>query len=284
MKVIGSFLGFLFCMPGITVALVPLSFHANAGSATTRIEPSSILLAGSTSSDDESSLLDRRKTIIGLLATGGGLLSSASNALAAEGDDESSFASIASRASKLSKELDKEASQAAISQRTTDKTVYDFELPVDGTLLPFSQVINQGTTPDGDVRVKAILVTNMKQDDPIARKTIPQLISLASKYGRGDSGLAVVSCPSDQGYYEPDTSKLIRLKLASEYGYGINPSTIVTDKVNLLGTGAHPFWRWLESNCRTPGEWIRVVRSYNVCALLVHICIRSANGKTPAFI
>lgn len=32
-----------------------------------------------------------------------------------------------------------------------------------------------------DAKVKAILVVNMKQDDPIARKNIPELISLASK-------------------------------------------------------------------------------------------------------
>lgn len=62
----------------------------------------------------------------------------------------------------------------------------------------------------------------------------------------------VILSPSDQGYYEPDTSQLIRLKLASEYGYGINPATVLTDKVNFLGTGAHPFWRWLQKNCRNP--------------------------------
>jgi len=49
-----------------------------------------------------------------------------------------------------------------------------------------------------------------------------------------------------------DTSALIRLKLASEYGYGTNPAAILTDKVNLLGSGALPFWRWLEGSCRTP--------------------------------
>ena len=42
---------------------------------------------------------------------------------------------------------------------------------------------------------------------------------------------AVICTPSDQGYYEPDTSELIRLKLASEYGYGLNPATFLTDKV-----------------------------------------------------
>ena len=69
---------------------------------------------------------------------------------------------------------------------------------------------------------------------------------------------AVICTPSDQGYYEPDTSELIRLKLASEYGYGLNPATLLTDKVNLLGSGAHPFWRWIEGTCRTPSGLGRV--------------------------
>jgi len=76
-------------------------------------------------------------------------------------------------------------------------------------------------------------------------------LSLNCRFGRNGE-FSVICCPTDQGYYEPDTSALIRLKLASEYGYGINPATILTDKVNLLGTGAHPFWRWLEGSCRTP--------------------------------
>lgn len=68
----------------------------------------------------------------------------------------------------------------------------------------------------------------------------------------GPSGFAVLCIPTDQGYYEPDTSTLIRLKLRAEYGYGINPATALTDKINLLGTGAHPFMRWIQNNCRTP--------------------------------
>lgn len=72
-----------------------------------------------------------------------------------------------------------------------------------------------------------------------------------SRYGRRGE-FVVVCSPTDQGYFEPDTSALIRLKLASEYGYGINTASVTTDKVNLLGSGAHPFWRWLEGTCRTP--------------------------------
>ena len=86
----------------------------------------------------------------------------------------------------------------------------------------------------------------------------------------GRNGEFVVVCsPTDQGYFEPDTSALLRLKLASEYGYGINPATVVTDKVNLLGTGAHPFWRYIEGACRAPSGLGRIQVSIQV-SIQVH--------------
>jgi glutathione peroxidase len=172
--------------------------------------------------------------------------------------DEESFAAISARANQISQDMSKETAQVAVTQRSNDKTAYDFFLPMEGKDTPFKDIVGQSITESGDARVKAILVVNLKQDDPIARKTIPELIALATKYGRDSGALRVIVSPSDQGYYEPDTSQLIRLKLASEYGYGINPSTIVTDKVNFLGTGAHPFWRWLQASCRTPAGLGRV--------------------------
>ena len=82
-------------------------------------------------------------------------------------------------------------------------------------------------------------------------------VTFVSRFGRSGD-FAVICSPTDQGYFEADTSTLIRLKLASEYGYGINPSTIVTDKVNILVTGAHPFWRWIEGSCRAPSGLGRI--------------------------
>lgn len=160
-------------------------------------------------------------------------------------DGEDDFTSIAARAAKISQAMESEQPQSQNTFKSTDtRTIYDFSLPIAG------EGANIGSLVQKDI-VKAILVVNIKQDDPIARKNIPELIALASKFGRNGE-FSVICCPTDQGYYEPDTSALIRLKLASEYGYGINPATILTDKVNLLGTGAHPFWRWLEGSCRTP--------------------------------
>lgn len=63
---------------------------------------------------------------------------------------------------------------------------------------------------------------------------------------------SVIISPTDQGYYEPDTSALLKLKMEQEYGFVSGKQIVLTDKVNLLGTGALPFWRWLEGSCRTP--------------------------------
>ena len=75
--------------------------------------------------------------------------------------------------------------------------------------------------------------------------------SLSYRFNKNGE-FAVIISPTDQGYYEPDTSSLLRLKVEQEYGYGSAMGEVLTDKVNLLGSGALPFWRWLEGNCRTP--------------------------------
>ena len=113
-----------------------------------------------------------------------------------EVEGESSFAAIAARASQISKEIDKENAQVAANVRKSEKTAYDFELPVEGNPVKFADIIKQEFYDDG-VKVKAILVVNIKQDDPVARKTIPELISLATKYARNrDGALAIVCCPT----------------------------------------------------------------------------------------
>jgi hypothetical protein len=182
---------------------------------------------------------NRRKWLQTMAA--GALISTTPAWASAPSDDE--FSAIAARASAISKELGSDSAPPP-SQRTSDKTCYDFVVPVQGKEVPFADAIQQqmlntdGSDTSNGRKIRAILITNIKQDDPIARKDIPELISLAAKYGgRAGGTLSVVVTPTDQGYFEPDTSALIRLKLASEYGYGINPATVLTDKMNLLGTG-----------------------------------------------
>jgi len=188
-------------------------------------------------------------------------------------DDEAAGESIASRAARLSKVVADEQTQALeeaeIASPTTvpssssaeggggapadTRSMYDFALPMQGFDTPMTDLLGRSDKGDDGAKKqpKVVLFVNIKQDDVVARKNIPELIALASKFGR-EGDFAVVCSPTDQGYYEPDTSQLIRLKLAQEYGYGINPATIVTDKVNLLGTGAHPFWRWIQGTGRAP--------------------------------
>jgi len=98
----------------------------------------------------------------------------------AEGEESESFASIAARANKISKEIDSTPSASTV--RKTDKTMYDFDFPMEGTATPIKELIRQQFDASGNnAKVKAILVVNIKQDDPVARKDIPELISLSTK-------------------------------------------------------------------------------------------------------
>ena len=146
--------------------------------------------------------VQRRQVLTGLgsamtvFLVGGANPALADDADATTTTSEESFASIAARASQISKEIDKENAQAAANVRKSEKTAYDFELPIEGNAVKFADVIKQEFYDDG-VKVKAILVVNIKQDDPVARKTIPELISLATKFGRNrDGALAIVCCPT----------------------------------------------------------------------------------------
>lgn len=223
--------------------------------------------------DEENECISNRRDVLAMGVLGG---LSAISGLPAFADDEI-VESIAAKAARMAKEVeDAEKSTAPkslnVSKTSQDtKTIYDFTVPVEDKPVPFGDFINQeyattseSTGEDGTItvdkkraRVKAILLVNIKQDDPIARKNIPEFISLASKFGK-NGDFAVVCVPTDQGYYEPDTSALIRLKMDREYGYGINPATHLTDKMNLLGTGAHPLMRWVEGTCRTPAGLGRI--------------------------
>jgi glutathione peroxidase-family protein len=265
---------FLLVCSALTVGL-NAAFTVDGFAPSPATHVSTTILSAQRQDNEDLLRKNRRDILATLVASGGVLLYSSSSSAAPEQDVSESFASIAARANTMSKEVGATRPSSTNSMiRPTDKTVYDFNLPIEGAQIPFKDIVRQEfqtklgeqlKDKDGnpityqDVKVKAIVLVNIKQDDPVARKDIPELISLAAKYGRGSEGsLAIVACPTDQGYYEPDTSQLIRLKLASEYGYGINPSTIVTDKVNLLGTGSVPVWRWIQSTCRTPAGLGRI--------------------------
>jgi len=124
-----------------------------------------------------SSEATRRSFVSSLLVGGSAILQST----VAHADDDESFASIAARASKISKamveEEGKASSPSAAAANTDGKTAYDFTLPIAGQQVPIKDIVR-----DEENRMKAILFVNIKQDDPVARKNIPEFISLAAKY------------------------------------------------------------------------------------------------------
>jgi hypothetical protein len=119
-----------------------------------------------------------RRSFVSSLVIGSGAVIRSTNASA---DDDESFASIAERASKISQAIQQEEAEQpsfGTTQKSADsRTAYDFSLPMAGTQTPFTDIVR-----NQDNAVKAILVVNIKQDDPVARRNIPELIALAAKY------------------------------------------------------------------------------------------------------
>ena len=271
---------------GICGAFVHRPSHTNAE----RWRPLPAAAVGGAADDggDASAPPDTRRSFLSAsVTTGLGISAAAASSMIAPTvayaeDDSAPIESIAERAARISRSVGvRDQAKAEVRQEIQDRldgdkrTIYDFSLPVAGEPVPFDRLVGQVLSEPAEVgdemyggsggpptgKVKAILLVNIKQDDPIARKNIPEMIALATKF-RLNGEFVVVACPTDQGYYEPDTSALLRLKLKSEYGYGINPATVVTDKVNILGTGAHPLWRWIEGRSRTPAGLGRIEANF----------------------
>ena len=141
----------------------------------------------------------------------------------ADDDEAAAGESIASRAARLSKVVVEEQTQALeeaeIASPTTvpsspaaeggggapadTRSMYDFALPMQGFDTPMTDLLGRSDQGDDGAKKqpKVVLFVNIKQDDVVARKNIPELIALASKFGR-EGDFAVVCSPTDQGYYE----------------------------------------------------------------------------------
>ena len=163
-----------------------------------KVSTSLLLIASLVSSASAWSASSGRRSVVSLEAVSrrsvlnsalvGGLVGTANaqGANAADDDDtgiaeEEDFTSIAERAAKLSKTVaQEEDSNAAPAPKPIfdGRSAYDFSLPVAGETVKFQDMILQNQERS---KVKAILVVNIKQDDPVARKNIPEFIALASK-------------------------------------------------------------------------------------------------------
>jgi hypothetical protein len=121
-----------------------------------------------------------RRSFLASVGVAGSLLS-IDSAFADDGVEEESFSSIAARASKLSSSIG-EMAPPVVTKPADGKSIYDFSLPVKGESVNFKDIVEQEFDEEGRAKVKAILVVNMKEDDPISRTDIPEFMSLAAKY------------------------------------------------------------------------------------------------------
>ena len=128
--------------------------------------------------------ISRRSLLNSATVLVGGVVVEASQpqpANAADDGEQLDFGTIASRAAKISQALEEEQeNNAAPAPKAIydGRTAYDFTVPVAGEIVSFGDLVKQN---EAKTKVKAILGVNIKQEDHIARKNIPELISLASK-------------------------------------------------------------------------------------------------------
>lgn len=125
----------------------------------------------------------------------------------------------------------------------------DFELPYKNTLLPLSKF-----------RGKAMIVVNIKSDDPQSQTQYPALSYLNQKYFQ--DGLRILAFPTDQGYYEPDIAELVRIRALQGFNFGQFPFAVIFDKVDILGPTGHPFFRYLMKTLRNPNGKAAISLNY----------------------
>jgi hypothetical protein len=177
LKVIG--LVALVAATNVVSGFAPLSFSHSE----TRAQ--ALFALGDTDTNESSMVHSDRRSFVSAFvastAAGGVVLSWPLLARAEEEEgEEEAFASIAARASKLAVEVG-EKTPTRVTKTSDGRTAYDFSLPIEGEIVSFTDMIHQ-QYEDGRPKVKAVLVVNMKEDDPIARKDIPEFMSLASRY------------------------------------------------------------------------------------------------------
>ena len=133
------------------------------------------------------------------------------------------------------------------------KEVYDmgsFKLPYNHENLLFKDFLGK----------KATIVFNMKIDDPQTVTQFPNLLEIYKKYAK--DGLNVHAFPTEQGWFEPDDDETVRAKSIEYYGFGNYPTSVVFDKVDLLGPSAHPLYSALTKTLLTPNGYGRITLNY----------------------
>lgn len=125
-------------------------------------------------------------------------------------------------------------------------SVKDIELPFNDKGVKVGKLLGK----------KATLVVNIKIDDPMSQQQMPEITRLMKQRWR--DGFSVIAVPTDQGYYEPDESFMVRTKTYSAFGFGQFPQGVVVDKMDIVGTNIHPFYRYICKALPNPNGLKRV--------------------------
>jgi len=141
------------------------------------------------------------------------------------------------------------ADEAVPAPVKSSKTAKDFSVPYAGKDVEVSKFLG-----------KATLVVNIKIDDPGSLQQMPALVQMTQQYGK--KGLRILAFPSDQGYFEPDESEIIRIKNYQVYGFGQYPIAVLFDKIDIVGNTIHPFYQYLCSSLQNPYGLKRITLNY----------------------
>lgn len=106
----------------------------------------------------------------------------------------------------------------------------------------------------------ASIFINPKFADPISLDQMPAITAMADKYK--EKGLNVLLFPTNQGWFEGDDSNQLRLMFKQDFDFGRYPTSIVFDKMDLLGTQALPLYAYLTASLPNPWGVNRIVFNY----------------------
>ncbi|GAB5033669.1 glutathione peroxidase [Nannochloropsis oceanica] len=151
------------------------------------------------------------------------------------------------------------ASTPEAAPKGSVKTAYDYSVPYDGVRVPLA-----------NFKGKAVVVCNAKTDDPESLNQIPGLTYLTGKYS--PKGLKIWIFTTEQGTFETDEDRVIRIKYYQQYGFGQYPNALIFDKIDVVGKRADPFYKYLCKTLKNPNKIARITLNFEKFLL-------DANGR-----
>jgi glutathione peroxidase len=85
-------------------------------------------------------------------------------------------------------------------------------------------------------------------------------------------GLKVWIFTTEQGTFETDEDRVIRIKYYQQYGFGQYPNALIFDKIDVVGKRADPLYKYLCKTLRNPNKIARITLNFEKFLL-------DANGR-----